>query len=89
MYINKDIFSWAANILCPISLVQFSSSKYHPHIKIVRTSWTYSNNLEMNISRLDVERISWHHGTYIRWYFRNRCAHQEQSMLFDQFKAFD
>ena len=29
------------------------------------------------------------HGTYIRWYPINRCARQEQSLLFDLYKAFD
>ena len=29
------------------------------------------------------------HGTYIRWYLRNRCARREQSLLFHLFQAFD
>ena len=28
------------------------------------------------------------HGTYIRWYLRYRCAREEESLLFDLFKAF-
>ena len=30
-----------------------------------------------------------HHGTCIRWKLRNRCAREEQFLLFDLFKAFD
>ena len=29
------------------------------------------------------------HGTYIRWYLRNRCARKEQYLYFDLSKAFD
>ena len=29
------------------------------------------------------------HGTYIRWWLRNRCARKEQSLLFNLFQAFD
>ena len=29
------------------------------------------------------------HGTYIRWYFINRCARTEKYLLYDLYKAFD
>ena len=32
---------------------------------------------------------SLYHGTYIRWYLINICAREEQSLLFDLFKASD
>ena len=34
-------------------------------------------------------RNGFSHGTYIRWQLRNRCAHEEQSVLFDLITAYD
>ena len=34
-------------------------------------------------------RYGSNHGSYVRWYLRNRCARMEQSLLFDLFTAFD
>ena len=39
--------------------------------------------------RLQIWILWLYHGTYIRWWLRNRCARKQQSLLFDLFRAYD
>ena len=41
--------------------------------QMIRNTDLYSENIIMNIQQI--------HGTFIRWYLRNRCARKKQSLL--------
>ena len=53
------------------------------------TPYTVFSSAILMITRdyLQIPMLS--HGIYIRWQLRKRCAHTEQSLSFDLFKAFD